>query len=935
MSGRRYDYPTSRRDPIYEDDIRRRNDRYEYSSSPSTHAYPPPPSRTQAYRPSKPRRRWPPQPSVEEETIALKKEAGNGRAQAVEEVMQRGAIDQDPIILDVTPPRIHRQPPKADRKVSTSTGEPTPPTSDDDDRRRRVRRHGPKLDTAALPEMRRTPSPYSSSTPSSVPASSTTLPSATSRDKQYQSSKDVSAASDKSRSGLPPRSAESVLPPRPRAERRIPTESRPASAVVEDLELGEDEAFLRRNERRSARYSFTKPILTAEPQSMDQNEISIRPKTARRPLLSDDNRRHTDSYVDIPREQIINQPQKPHVKVANLVREASGQHSPSSPKLSNSASSSRASPRGSSEHVASYPPSPPRSPRASQDHIRDPNAAVPRRSHQTSAEGSRNSSPQASPKLPTTGPNSAGGWQGAFDSNANRAARPTTRLSTATRPDDYSRSSRAASTLARAESLPYPIDDFTTAMPEERDHQYFPESLRPEASPMFAKTLSRAGTPLTTRPSLQKHQSYKDNFTAPTTPTTTLPPQAPRRVVFAEPSSTPLPVAATVPIMPPCERDTYVSGYDDWYTLDDCPNFDICPSCLMANFRDHYHFAFFRQVHPGTRSRDVKVRCDFSRPWLRLAWLLTLQRQLSNLNLVKSIYHYLEHPSTLPCPDIHTKSHTWYTVLDDITRKPISSLSICRTDVQTIELLLPNLRGFFVPLPSAKGSRSSSTTDTSARLCTFRSTNNNRFPLYLDALISLHESAAPRALPDMTPFVHLVKHKLDLDECPRDNILQGAKWFYIPSLPEFTVCEDCHDDVIVPLLHQDRDLVMRFNRKAELLPSSSKEGRSARDSVSSITDVAREASCALYSARMRGEFARAVEANDLRGLSKVARARRDMEVELQRKAQPVIGRIGEVDEYLARAEDRGDRREVGRLEEERRELERRLRGLQGRWKAVE
>ncbi|KAF2228282.1 hypothetical protein BDZ85DRAFT_188837 [Elsinoe ampelina] len=376
--------------------------------------------------------------------------------------------------------------------------------------------------------------------------------------------------------------------------------------------------------------------------------------------------------------------------------------------------------------------------------------------------------------------------------------------------------------------------------------------------------------------------------------------------------------------MPPCDRDTYVSGYEDWYTLDDCPNFDICSTCLMGNFRDHYHFAFFRPVTPGIRSRDTKVRCDFSRPWLRLAWLLTLQRQLPNLNLVKSIYHYLEHPSTLACPDIHTKPHTWFTVLDDLTRKPIPSLSICRTDVQTIELLLPSLRGFFVPLPSAKGSRSSSTTDTSSRLCTFRTTNNNRFPIYLDFLISLHETAmqqSPRNLPDMTPFVHLVKHKLAIDECPRDNILQGAKWFFIPSLPEFTVCEDCYDDVIVPLLRQDRDLVMRFNRKAELL--------------STITDVAREASCALYSGRMRVEFARAVDTNDLRALARVARARRDMEVELQRKAQPVIAKIGEVDDALIRAEDRGETREARRLEDEREALERKLRTLQARWKEVE
>ncbi|PSK40205.1 hypothetical protein B9Z65_8145 [Elsinoe australis] len=937
MSSRRYDYPTSRRDPNYEG-LRShgsKNDRHNQSPSPVNHAYPPPPSRPSTYRSS--RRRWPPQPSVEEEAIALRKEHPRKGSQPEGEAACPGTIDQEPIIMDVTPSRNARQPQRSDKRTPMSSGVPTPPTSDDDDRATRARRHGPRLQTAAIPEMRRTPSPYANSTPTSMPGSSATISSASNKDKLYEAVKNVSAASEKSRSSAPFSTDSADRRTHSKAERRTPADSRPSSGVaIDDVEIDEDEAYLRRNERRSARYSFTKPILTAEPESIDQKDLPVRPSSSRRPLLSDDNRRHTDSWMEMPREQVVEAVRKPApLKVASLVREASGQQSPASPnRVPSGTPPSRSSPRASSDDVGHYPPSPPRSPRVSQDRTRETSAPTQKRSHQSSVEGSRNNSPQASPKLSSTLPSSSNGWQGAFDSNTARTARPTTRLATATRPGEIPRSTANSAPVQRTESLPYPVDDFMASMPEERDHQYFPEGLRPvEASAIFTKTLSRAGTPLTTRPPLQKHQSYKDNSTAPTTPTIPPPSRTPRHVNFAMPSSTGSYAAAAIPIMKPCPRADYVSGYNDWYTLEDCPNFDICEPCLRANFRDNYHAAYFRPVHPSSRSISTKVRCDFSRQWIRLAWLLTLQRQLSNLSLLKAVYHLLQPTNSLPCPDIHVKPHTWYTVLDDATRRPITDLHICITDVRTIEILLPSLRGFFVPAPAPKGSRSSTTIDQTPHLCAFRSTNNNRFQIYLDSLISLHEAVAQSPgsrLPDMTPFVHLVKHKLELDECPRDNILQGARWFFVPSVPEFTVCEDCHDDMIAPLLRQDRDLAMRFNRSAQLLPAS-KEGRSARDSVNSVTDVAKEASCALYSNRMREVFMTAVEGNDLKLLSRVARQRREMEKELQRKAQPVIARIGEVDEGIARYEEEGRERDVRRLEGERERLEERLRRYQSEW----
>lgn len=583
--------------------------------------------------------------------------------------------------------------------------------------------------------------------------------------------------------------------------------------------------------------------------------------------------------------------------------------------------------------IGIYPPSPPRSPRSSQDETGKPSTMTPIRS---SVEYPRVRSPQASPKLPSTLPTSVGGWEGAFEKSDPRSIRPLSRSATTARQDDAPRSTARSAPVQRAESLPYPVDNSTAVMPEERDHQWIPEVQRPVATPAtFAKTIPRPGLSPTTRPPSQKRLLTKDDTAAFTsTPTPPIGPRGTRTPALFNPMSTTKSIPVKIPIMIPCQRTRFESGHDDWYTLDDCPEFDICEPCFLANFQHHAHKADFQ---PVKRNTELKIRCDFSRQWLRLAWLLILQRQLPDLSLLKAVFHHLARSDTLDCPETQVKSHFWYTVLDDETRKPILDLHICATDVHTIEILLPSLRGFFVPLPPAKSTRTSSNNpfpiDQAPRLCAFRSTSNNRFQLYLDSIISLHESAThttPSRLPDMTSFVRVVKHKLPIEPCPRDNILQGAKWYFIPSLPELTVCEDCHDDVVAPLLRKDKDLAMRFNRTPQSFPTLRERG--ARDSVASLVDVTNEASCALYSNQMREIFMTAVRGNDLQMLVRVAKHRRRVEKELQTKAQPLIARVHELDEEIAKCEARGRRKEeVKRLEQDRETLEEKLMRYHDEW----
>lgn len=347
-------------------------------------------------------------------------------------------------------------------------------------------------------------------------------------------------------------------------------------------------------------------------------------------------------------------------------------------------------------------------------------------------------------------------------------------------------------------------------------------------------------------------------------------------------------------------------------------------------FSPTYYGHFFVSPPDNPLRAQQRIRCDFANPWLRLAWLLTLQRQLPNLGLLKTVYLHLN--TAKACPDSYEQPHQWYTVVDEETFRPVRSFHVCSTDVRSVEILMPQLRGFFTPYPQRdSGMAAMSPMDQPARLCSFRTSNNNRFPLFLNSIISLHEAAmqAGSIIPDMTPFTKLVKHKRDIYECLRDNITQGGKWYFIPSLPEFTVCEDCHDDMIIPILHTDTDIAMRFNRTAQCLPEI---GHSPHSSVTSLTDVAREASCSLYSPRMRKAFKRAVDNNDLKYLARKAKDRKDVEVRLQRKAQPLIGRVKEIDDSLERYGQRqGYERDVARWEDERIRLEEKLLEFRAEW----
>jgi len=452
--------------------------------------------------------------------------------------------------------------------------------------------------------------------------------------------------------------------------------------------------------------------------------------------------------------------------------------------------------------------------------------------------------------------------------------------------------------------LPYPLDDGpgtpTTFMPSERDHQYF-GPLKSNLGVSFmseAKTLSRAASPaLSTaqrtsgsarpaRPPIQTRHSV-----ANVSPTE----ERPRPKSFHTSSEAKKELAALLKKgLPECQRPDPVAGYDDWYTVIGAPSLAFCPGCIDSVFERTVFRPSIRRL--PQLNFNTKVQCALgSSAWIRLAWLLTLQQQRTDLTLLKDLADMEE--TSEPCPGSHEAVRSWYGLRDN-EGLFVRDFHICYSDVRKIERLLPTLSGLFIRLPHRASYEK--------RICAVRA-DGNRFSTYLDALISTHEKAlASRKGADSMPFIDLVERKTRLHDCTRDNMLIGGLWHFIPNVSAFTVCEDCYEAVVEPEVRKNSDVAMRFNR-----------------TVQPVYGEGMGSSCQLYSRRMRQVFRRAVQDSDLKYLARKANERREAELRLQERYKDVMRRARRVAREGDGSED--DERRLNR------ELERITEEWQAKW----
>ncbi|KAM3415991.1 hypothetical protein BST61_g9479 [Cercospora zeina] len=855
----------------------------------------------------------------EADSLYLLKSMGN------DEVPSRGSIDQDPVILDNPDffnQHERRFVFKPSSQSSTGTL-PTPPTSEDE-RTRKARRRPSRLEInnndQRVPETTtRTASPYAYTRPTkpSQQSSSSSHPT--------PPSSAVSGGSGARLDGLnplSPRRDSGRISPNTRQRRDDFTLDRNSNDSAIDDSDNDRRPADSKSPRRSGKRLTERP-LTESPggssthlPNLARTDVAGMPSAHAPPIRRSalDARRNTDTQSTLPTMNTLNvdKSRRPTpLMAATSLSEA--QDVPSSfagmrldPKSAEAYPRSRESSYAQSRPVSreasvasGAPPSPSRSPATSADYPKD--ARTSREgsllgSKPPSAASSRPTSP--SPRTPVDAPRMPRtdlDWTALLAANAARRTKPPSRLSSAvphaTAPTSAPLTApsvgwpRKASpqdlTLAPSSpSLPYPEDHSlmgsTMFMPPEQEYAYNPTrpTSFPASSSSDAGRVSGSSTPVSSssaQSSLQPPRPHLNRMRSAAPLTNTTPADmrvsegrprmtASRQASFADSSQTKKEIAALARKgLPPCPRQEPVAGKDDWYTITGHTNIDFCPDCIDTLFERTIFRNFFRRSLP--RSYSEKVRCAFGSPWIRLAWLLTLQQHRTDLTLLQDIADIEE--TSAPCPGGIQSAQNWYG-LRDPDGLFVRDFHLCYGDVRKIECLLPTLSGMFVRLPQ----RASYTKST----CAIRM-DSTRFSSYLDALVTLHEKAlAARRIADPMPLIDLVERKTRLRECTKDTLLIGALWHYIPDLaPSFTVCEDCFESIVEPEIKKGKSLPKKFNRTLQPVYS---EGIGC--------------SCQLYSPYMRKVFARAVEDSDLKYLARKAKERREAEVYLQEKFKAVM-----------------------------------------------
>lgn len=304
--------------------------------------------------------------------------------------------------------------------------------------------------------------------------------------------------------------------------------------------------------------------------------------------------------------------------------------------------------------------------------------------------------------------------------------------------------------------------------------------------------------------------------------------------------------------LPPCPRSLPVAGLYDWYTVVGMPELDICPSCMTAlgasRFRDMF-------VPSTSKVPGQEVLCDFSRPWVRTAWTQIIKQRRSSLEMLYLIVY--NSGTTRPCPGRRSDVRAWYRLPDPETGSNVPNFDACSECVRSIEIIFPQLRGVFKRGGALVQERTCDLTPQS-----------RRFHNYLGLL----EAAALRydverfREPNIQAFANYARKSARVRECPRDDMVMGQPWHFIPGLPEFTICEECFEQVVWPVA--DKPVASSVNRTLQLVPGTQRN-----------TGI----SCQLYSEKMRKRFLEAVRYADFEFLRQVALRRYGIERLLQEK----------------------------------------------------
>lgn len=300
----------------------------------------------------------------------------------------------------------------------------------------------------------------------------------------------------------------------------------------------------------------------------------------------------------------------------------------------------------------------------------------------------------------------------------------------------------------------------------------------------------------------------------------------------------------------PCQRKQPVKGNTDWVTLLNYPShFIICPGCYNAHILPTGYGQFFTQ--PGTWPQEAAIRCDFSGSWVRMGWSQLLSRNSTDLTLLMSLARISTTDGECPNRDNVTESveamRSWRTTIDPATEALMTDFTICGFCSANIETLFPALRGMFVdasPVPCMG-------------ICDMGAPTK-RSGIYLSLLMGVADGVQSTGYRRLEPLLGYIREFGPLANCQRNKRATG-KYYVMSKIEELTVCEECYQEVIVPLRNGPICLAAYF-----------------------VEPAARQQffTCQLYSPRMRNMFQQANERNDMDQLRQAVVQRRAKEAEL-------------------------------------------------------
>ncbi|KAH7392528.1 hypothetical protein BKA66DRAFT_457705 [Pyrenochaeta sp. MPI-SDFR-AT-0127] len=670
----------------------------------------------------------------------------------------------------------------------------------------------------------------------------------------------------------PPRSTSRPLPSRDNSSSR--PKHTPTNNVFDDSDVEPQDTARLRTERKPARYSFVKSDLQREHLRTNLQDTQPRPPLATR-----------DS----------GQRRVPTLPTGDSSGSSKGTSYPQaqSPRSSSSSLNSSHRKTGLSSADSGYP-------------------TTSRPSSRPDSPLQRGTSPKLPPRLrqspPSTRPASRGGGTGStspFPSStsahvpvtetdwhstyppvtANDRSRPPSRYARhETMPIPTPRIDVKSPSPVRPRqptdfSLPYPDDDrpMDVFMPSEEHYQFDHSTIAsPRQTYLDSPWVSSSSIPASPHVMDAASRQVNEQVAMPGDPTharrtrsNSVRSQSSQDERQEQPTRKNAPLDLDKPL-PSCPRSTPTARYDDWYSLQGYDTFNVCPSCYEGVFAGTPFAVHFSQTRQ--KERLTERLCDFSSPWMRLAWLLTIKQRRQSLDLLYMLAAVAD--TDRPCPgdrELGTDRIKWYGIPDQRDGVHVANFSICASDKKMIEAIFPTMHGYFTKL-----STNYQSTEPDRHLCSLR-TSSRRFPTYLDLLVELDaEAQSLGKQPNINRFVQLARDNAFKGECAKDKTYIRKPWHFITSLPEFTVCEECYDELVWPAIQSKTtpsSIPRLFNKAIQLVPTEDPDIGS---------------SCCLYSPRMRRVWDASVENGDLDYLKKKVVERKRAEMRLARERKGIL-----------------------------------------------